>query len=75
MRTKLTGELKELLAQVNEQIEEYEKVGFIVVAKDEWTIEEGLLTPTMKIKRSAIEDRYKPNLETWYDSGEKVIWE
>jgi long-subunit acyl-CoA synthetase (AMP-forming) len=38
-------------------------------------VENGLLTPTMKLKRAAIEERYAPNVKAWYDSGEAVIRE
>ena len=50
-------------------------VGFIVVAKQPWTIEAGQLTPTMKIRRGAIESLYADNMEEWYGKGQKVIWE
>ncbi|MCB9797381.1 MAG: AMP-binding protein [Alphaproteobacteria bacterium] len=75
VRARITQELEALLAHVNSEIEEFEVVGFVVVAKDTWTVEDGLLTPTMKIKRSAIEDLYEAKLDAWYAAGKKVIWE
>ena len=71
----VTAALTKLLAHVNGEIEAYEKLGFIVIAKDRWTIEKGQLTPTMKIKRSRIEDLYAGKLDEWYAPGKKVIWE
>ncbi len=47
----------------------------IAVAKDEWQIENGFLTPTMKIKRNILEDTYAPKLDQWYEAGEPVVWE
>ena len=75
VKAEVTSALEALLGSVNSQIEEFEKVGFIVVAKDRWTIEDGQLTPTMKIKRTAIEDMYSASLDGWYDAKQKVIWE
>jgi long-chain acyl-CoA synthetase len=49
------AELKALLAQVNRELADYEQLRMIVVAREPWTIENGCLTPTMKIKRSRIE--------------------
>jgi len=46
----------------------------VAVAKDRWTIEDGSLTPSMKLKRFVIEARYSPALERWY-GGQRVIWE
>lgn len=67
--------LEHLLAKANHQIEEFEKIGFLVVAKDRWSIEAGHLTPTMKIKRGAIEEQYAAQLDGWYAAGDKVVWE
>jgi len=75
VRARVTADLEALLGKVNKEIEEYEKVGFIVVAKDAWTIEDQMLTPTMKIKRTAIENLYESKLDEWYESKTKVIWE
>jgi long-subunit acyl-CoA synthetase (AMP-forming) len=44
-----------LLKDVNAQLVGHEKLHMLVVAKEPWSIENGCLTPTMKIKRSRIE--------------------
>ena len=44
-------------------------------ASQPWLIENGFLTPTMKIKRRALEQVYGPRVESWYRAGEPVIWE
>jgi len=75
LKKKITADMTTLLAKVNAEIEAHEKVGFIVIANSPWTIEEGHLTPTMKIKRTQIEEKYQAQLEGWYDSKAKVIWE
>lgn len=67
--------LTELLDSVNKQVEPWEKLACLVVAKEEWQIENGFLTPTMKIKRSQIDDNYGSELEGWCESGSKVIWQ
>eukprot|EP00560_Eucampia_antarctica_P004611 CAMPEP_0197833860 /NCGR_PEP_ID=MMETSP1437-20131217/20353_1 /TAXON_ID=49252 ORGANISM="Eucampia antarctica, Strain CCMP1452" /NCGR_SAMPLE_ID=MMETSP1437 /ASSEMBLY_ACC=CAM_ASM_001096 /LENGTH=560 /DNA_ID=CAMNT_0043438153 /DNA_START=93 /DNA_END=1775 /DNA_ORIENTATION=- len=67
-------ELEELIKKVNATLDDHEHVGFVAIVNDEWLPENGMLTPTQKIKRSAIEEKYSPNNETWYDSKKKVIW-
>jgi long-chain acyl-CoA synthetase len=71
----ITRGLEALLAKVNAEVVKHEKLQFIAVAKEPWTIENGRLTPTMKIKRSHIEDTYGPKLDEWYETGAKVVWE
>ncbi len=67
--------LEELLVHVNKTVEHHEKLQFLAVAKDRWSIEMGILTPTMKVRRSAIEDTYQPFVDEWYESGDKIIWQ
>jgi long-chain acyl-CoA synthetase len=74
-RSDLAVELQELLDQVNAQLEDHEQLDCLVVVKDPWTIDGGLLTPTMKIRRTQIEERYVERAETWCGSRQKVIFE
>jgi long-chain acyl-CoA synthetase len=71
----LTEEIKSLLKDVNQTLEDHERLDYVVVVKDQWTMENGFLTPTMKIKRNIIEDRYLKNGEQWVALKQKVIWE
>ena len=75
VRARLTAEFEALLDKVNGQLVNYERLGFLVVAKDRWTIAAGQLTPTMKIRRPIIEKMYTAKHEAWHDLGQKVIWE
>ena len=75
LRPPITARLEEVLDRVNAQLSAYERLAFLAVAKDRWTIDDGSLTPTLKIRRAAIEKRYAPALDRWYASGRKVVWE
>jgi long-chain acyl-CoA synthetase len=75
VRARLDAELEALLSKVNGQLVNFERLGFLVVAKDRWTIADGHLTPTQKIRRPILEKQYEPKHEAWYASGKKVIWE
>jgi long-chain acyl-CoA synthetase len=71
----LEAGLKQLLDEVNAKVEEYEQLGFILVIKDEWLVENGFLTPTMKLKRSVVEDHYAAQVDNWYAARAKVLWQ
>ncbi|TNE43373.1 MAG: AMP-binding acetyl-CoA synthetase [Deltaproteobacteria bacterium] len=75
LRAELEPKLKALLKEVNNTVEHHEHLQFFAVAKDEWSIENGFLTPTMKIKRNIIDDTYGPKLDGWYESKTHLIWE
>lgn len=67
--------LEQLISDVNAKIDPHEALKFAVVVKDPWTIENGLLTPTMKIRRNEIEARYADQVDAWYANGATVIFE
>ena len=69
----LIASLTKTMEVINPKLDKHEKLHNIVVIAKDWTIENKLLTPTMKIKRNAIEKIYKSNYTFWYE-GERVIF-
>lgn len=67
--------LKALRVKINEELEPHAKISFFVVVNEAWTMENDLLTPTMKIKRNKIESRYEPFLDAWAQQKREVVWE
>jgi long-subunit acyl-CoA synthetase (AMP-forming) len=51
--------LRETLTKVNNSLESHQKLDRIVIFNEEWSIENDLLTPTLKVKRHVIEDKFK----------------
>ena len=74
-REQIHQDLLQLYDRVNAQLDPHEKLKTIVVANGEWSIENGIMTPTLKIKRNVLESRYEDRIENWYDSKDKVQWE
>lgn len=73
-RAEMEQKMTALLQSVNSQVAKFERLGFIVIASERWTIEDGFLTPTMKIRRATLEDTYGPKLEAWYGAGKPVLF-
>jgi long-chain acyl-CoA synthetase len=74
VRAQVNGELERLLDAVNQAAADYERLRMIVVAREPWSIENGCLTPTMKIRRSRIEAVVAPQVDRWYAEPQKVLW-
>ena len=76
---KIADEIKSnfeaLIDSINNTLEKHEKIKKIVILKDSWSIENNILTPTMKIKRNVIEEKYKDFYETWYNSKNEIIFQ
>jgi len=74
VKAQVESELTQLLRDVNQQLADYEQLKMIVVAPEPWTVENGYLTPTMKIRRTRIEAAVDPQLAQWYAKKGPVQW-
>ena len=61
------------LESVNGGLESHAVLDRIVIMKDDWTVENGLLTPTLKIKRHLLEEKYDALINT--HSNERLIYQ
>ncbi|CAI8860763.1 Long-subunit acyl-CoA synthetase (AMP-forming) [Pseudomonas sp. IT-P2] len=74
-RAPLHSSLEKLLEEVNAVLDKHERLRRLVVVKDSWAVENGFLTPTLKIKRNIIEDTYGARFEEWSERSEAVLWQ
>ncbi len=75
LRSRVEKEMAQLLDKLNAALVSHERLQMIVVSREAWSIENGFLTPTMKIKRSRIEEAVSDKIGDWYQSGKAVIWD
>ena len=74
VKAEVDRELSQLLKDVNQQLADYEQLRMLVIAPEPWSIENGYLTPTMKIRRNRIETAVHSDMEQWYASKGAVHW-
>ena len=76
---KIASDLKysfeNLISSINDQLENHERIKKIVVLKDIWSIENNILTPTLKIKRNVIEDKYKKFYMKWFNTEGQIVYQ
>lgn len=58
--------IDKILAAYNKEFNHVEQIKKFKLLANEWTIEGGELTPTLKIKRKIIESKYSDTIETLY---------
>ncbi|BAP13231.1 AMP-binding acetyl-CoA synthetase [Alcanivorax sp. 97CO-5] len=73
-KERFNKELEKLLARVNEELDPHERLTTLIVCKDAWTVENNLITPTLKLKRNEIEKRYGDAIVRW-SKTRGVVWE
>ncbi|MFM5360209.1 AMP-binding protein [Aeromonas veronii] len=73
-REEVNARLEAARVRVNDQLESHAKIRGILVVKIPWNIENGVLTPTMKIKRHLLEQKYAQVGDRW-PSSQVVVWE
>ncbi|MDQ2657239.1 MAG: AMP-binding protein [Bacteroidota bacterium] len=66
--------LRDSLKHINATLEKYEQLSTTVVLPDAWSIENGLLTPSMKVKRNAVEKKYEKFYLDWTSRDENIVW-
>ena len=71
----LKQQLNNKLESVNKDQVSFRKVSTIVIMKEAWTPENGLCTPTLKIKRVKIDEKFMSKYKQWHENSETVIWE
>ncbi|WP_108125382.1 AMP-binding protein [Saccharospirillum mangrovi] len=72
-REAMRASLRRTLESLNTTLESHQKLEGILVAKEPWNIENERLTPTLKLRRSYLEELYSDSLGDL--RGGAVIWE
>lgn len=66
--TKIEATLYEQVTEINNTLESHAKIAGVVIIEEPWTMDNGLLTHTMKLKRSALEERFAVLAESVFSS-------
>ena len=75
LNEEIEDSFKNLHTRINSELEKHEKINKIIILKDNWTIENEILTPTMKIKRNIVEKKYKESYDKWVSDKNEIIFQ
>ncbi|RZL40083.1 MAG: AMP-binding acetyl-CoA synthetase [Rubrivivax sp.] len=68
----LQAELGQHLAAINARLDPHEQLDTLVLIKTPWTVDNGFITPTFKVKRNHVEEVYGGRFEAWVKQRAKV---
>jgi long-chain acyl-CoA synthetase len=73
-REQLSAELHAHLKSINAHLDPHEQMDCLVAVKTPWTVDNGFITPTFKVKRNRVDEVYSPQLEAWVEQRKKVVF-
>jgi long-chain acyl-CoA synthetase len=59
-----------IIGGINDNLARFEKLKRVLLVADEFTVENGAFTPSFKLRRRVVEDRYKKEIEEMYKKAE-----
>lgn len=65
---------QKVIKRMNAELESHEQIKGVLMIKEPWSIENGILTPTLKIKRHVLEQKYHEIGHNW-PKDKLVVWE
>ncbi|MCO7226861.1 AMP-binding protein [Pleionea sp. CnH1-48] len=72
-RKSIEQQCEAAIAQTNQQLEAHERLTHIYLVGEDWSPENGMMTPTLKLRRQSIAEKYQPLLSK--DNSKPVCWE
>ena len=69
------SKISKILEKVNSSLDNYKKMSKIIFVKEDWLPENGMTTPTLKIKRAKIDEKFSDQYVEWEKNNESIIWE
>ncbi len=74
-RAEVAKSIVATIKEINPTLEKHEKIEKAVIMSEDWTVENGLLTPTMKVKRNQVEKIHSGFYSDWFSRKDDVIFE
>ena len=73
-RAAMEASLAEHVKTINALLDPHEQLECLVVVSTPWSVDNGFITPTFKVKRNRIEEAYAPMFERWVGARRLVVW-
>jgi long-subunit acyl-CoA synthetase (AMP-forming) len=74
-KAQLVELLEKKLKEINLDLENYKKISTIVLVKGQWTEQNKILGPTLKLKRGNVEKMYSAKYKRWHEDQKTVLFE
>ncbi|HLO93265.1 MAG TPA: AMP-binding protein, partial [Burkholderiaceae bacterium] len=73
-RQQLMAQLTQHLDDVNARLDPHEQLDCLILVKTPWTVDNGFITPTFKVRRNRVDEVFGHKLEAWVEERRKIIF-
>ena len=73
-REVVESRLQQLLDAINRELPQHERLAQLIVVRERWEVDNGFITPSLKIKRNQVENFYQDLVHGLVTKVEKVVW-
>lgn len=73
-RSRYERTTEKIIKRINSEVETHEQIKGVLMIKEPWSIANGILTPTLKIKRHVLEKKYHEIGQNW-PKDQLIVWE
>ncbi len=73
-KSEVENSILESVQNLNSQRASFERISTVVIQKEAWSEANRCLTPTLKVKRGTLDDKFGKQYLGWHEAKEKVIW-
>lgn len=73
-RSRYERTTEKIIKRINSEVETHEQIKGVLMIKEPWSIANGVLTPTLKIKRHVLEKKYHEIGQNW-PKDQLIVWE
>ncbi len=71
----VANSLSQSIEAVNQKRANFERISTAIIQSEQWSEANDLITPTLKVKRGNIDDKFGKDYLKWHEAQDKVIWE
>ena len=73
-KAEVESSVRSTVESLNKTRAKFEKISTIIIQEDDWSVDNELLTPTLKVRRGKIDDCYSQEYLAWHEANSDVIW-
>lgn len=73
-KSEVETSILESVENLNSQRAPFERISTVIIQQEAWSEANRCLTPTLKVKRGTLDDKFGGQYLSWHEKEEKIIW-